>query len=76
MAVQACCYWYEGSVNKFLMDDKGSTLIACFGLTPFAHENDATRAILCSLFICEKLFQLGLAASVVSASTATDTTVI
>ena len=48
------------------MDDKGSTLLAVFGLPPLAHENDATRAVLSSLLICEKLFDLGLLASVVS----------
>jgi hypothetical protein len=25
---------YEGSLNKFLMDNKGSPLIAAFGLAP------------------------------------------
>lgn len=62
--VQAAVYQYEGSVNKFLMDDKGSTLIAAFGLPPLAHENDAIRAVMSSLLICEKLFDLGLVASV------------
>lgn len=28
---------YEGSLNKFLMDDKGSTLIVVFGLPPITH---------------------------------------
>lgn len=27
------------------MDDKGSTLIVIFGLPPFAHDDDAARAI-------------------------------
>jgi class 3 adenylate cyclase len=62
--VQQSVYSYEGSVNKFLMDDKGSTLLAVFGLPPLAHENDATRAVLASLSICEKLFELEKLASV------------
>eukprot|EP00937_MAST-01D_sp_MAST-1D-sp2_P001500 g1500.t1 len=62
--VQAAVYHYEGSVNKFLMDDKGGTLVAAFGLTPFSHENDATRAVLSALLISERLFELGLVASV------------
>lgn len=33
-SVQVSVYQYEGSLNKFLMDDKGSTLIAVFGLPP------------------------------------------
>ena len=51
-------YQYEGSINKFLMDDKGSTLIACFGLAPVSHDDDALRAVLASLYICERLFDL------------------
>lgn len=41
--VQKSVYQYEGAINKFLMDDKGSTLIACFGLPPGAHEDDCER---------------------------------
>lgn len=61
--VQAAVYQYEGSVNKFLMDDKGSTLIAVWGLPPLSHEDDATRATLCGLSVCERLWALGLQAS-------------
>jgi adenylate cyclase 10 len=35
--VQKCIYFNEGSLNKLLMDDKGSTLIVCFGLPPLMH---------------------------------------
>lgn len=63
-AVQTAVYRYEGSINKFLMDDKGSTLIACFGLPPVSHEDDSLRAVLAALLICEKLFDLGLQASI------------
>jgi len=45
VGVQKAVYHYEGSVNKFLMDDKGSTLIACFGLSPVSHTDDALRAV-------------------------------
>ena len=54
-SVQKTIYHYEGSINKFLMDDKGSTLIAVFGLLPLVHEDDATRAILASLLLCKEL---------------------
>jgi len=30
-------YMHEGSLNKLLMDDKGSTLIVVFGLPPMCH---------------------------------------
>ena len=45
-AVQEQVYRQEGSVNKLLMDDKGSTLICLWGLLPFAHDDDAARAVL------------------------------
>jgi hypothetical protein len=44
-------YQYEGSINKFLMDDKGSTLLAVFGLPPLSHEDDATRGVLAGLSV-------------------------
>jgi hypothetical protein len=59
-ACQLAVYKYEGSLNKFLMDDKGSTLIAVFGLPPLAHEDDAVRGVLAALAICAKLSDLGL----------------
>lgn len=57
--VQAAVMDYEGSVNKFLMDDKGSTVIAVFGLPPISHENDATRGVLASLAISTSLQAMG-----------------
>lgn len=61
--VQKSVYKYEGAINKFLMDDKGSTLIACFGLPPGAHEDDCERGVLAALSICDKLFDMGMSAS-------------
>ncbi|GMF12061.1 unnamed protein product [Phytophthora lilii] len=62
--VQKCVYDYEGTINKFLVDDKGSTVIAAFGLPPVTHENDPIRGILASLAICAALGNSGLKASV------------
>ncbi|KAE9039890.1 hypothetical protein PR001_g7318 [Phytophthora rubi] len=62
--VQKCVYDYEGTINKFLVDDKGSTVIAAFGLPPVTHENDPIRGILASLAICAALGNTGLKASV------------
>lgn len=62
--VQQCIYEYEGTINKFLVDDKGSTVIAAFGLPPVTHENDPIRGILASLAICAALMKLDLKASV------------
>jgi len=64
VSVQECLYKYEGSLNKFLMDDKGSTLIAIWGLAPLQHDDDAVRGVLAALAICESLAKMRLAASV------------
>ncbi len=56
--VQKAVYFYEGSINKFLMDDKGSTLIAVFGLPPLAHEDDPLRGLFSAMQICTELKNL------------------
>ncbi|CAM9218617.1 unnamed protein product [Chrysoparadoxa australica] len=64
VSVQQSIYEYEGSINKFLMDDKGSTLVAVFGLPPVAHSDDPIRAVLSALRLSERLFDLALMSSV------------
>lgn len=59
-AVQVAVYRYEGSLNKFLMDDKGSTLIAVMGLPPLAHEDDPARGVLAANQIIKSLTKFGL----------------
>ena len=49
---QHAIYKFEGSLNKFLLDDKGSTLVGVFGLAPLSHEDDPARGVLCALQIC------------------------
>eukprot|EP00457_Paulinella_chromatophora_P000274 gb/GEZN01000274.1/.p1 GENE.gb/GEZN01000274.1/~~gb/GEZN01000274.1/.p1 ORF type:complete len:1599 (+),score=219.44 gb/GEZN01000274.1/:94-4890(+) len=63
-AVQSAVYKFEGSLNKFLMDDKGSTLLAAFGLPPLAHENDAIRGVVSAMEIVAQLKKIGLTASI------------
>lgn len=63
-AVQQAVYKFEGSLNKFLMDDKGSTLIAVFGLPPLAHADDTPRGVLAALSIREALQQFELRPSI------------
>jgi class 3 adenylate cyclase len=58
--IQSALYKYEGSVNQFLMDDKGTTLVAAFGLPPFAHADDAARGTLAALEIQSALRDMGL----------------
>ena len=51
-------YRLEGSLNKLVMDDKGSTLICIWGLCPFAHEDDAARAILTAMNVKRELLKI------------------
>lgn len=51
-------YRLEGSLNKLVMDDKGSTLICIWGLCPFAHEDDAARAILTAINMRRELLKI------------------
>ncbi|MCB9102211.1 MAG: AAA family ATPase [Anaerolineales bacterium] len=53
-------YRYEGSLNKLSVDDKGVTLVAAMGLPPFAHEDDADRAIKAALAMQRTLRTRGL----------------
>jgi hypothetical protein len=42
-------------LNKIVLDDKGATMILCFGLPPAVHEDESTRAVLSALLICDVL---------------------
>ncbi|GBG33991.1 Adenylate cyclase type 10 [Hondaea fermentalgiana] len=53
--IQSVVLSYEGTINKFLVDDKGATLIAVFGLPPFGHEDDPLRGVLSGLKVLYKL---------------------
>ena len=59
-AVQNVIYKYEGSLNKFLIDDKGSTLLAVLGLPPLAHADDPERAVLAGQEVAVALQELGM----------------
>jgi class 3 adenylate cyclase/tetratricopeptide (TPR) repeat protein len=58
--LQTVLYRYEGSVNQFLVDDKGTILVAALGLPPLAHEDDAVRGVQAVLGMQAELQQLGL----------------
>ncbi|NJO84197.1 MAG: adenylate/guanylate cyclase domain-containing protein [Blastochloris sp.] len=47
-SVQEIVYRYEGSLNKVMVDDKGTVLLILFGAPPLAHEDDALRALACA----------------------------
>eukprot|EP00927_Polykrikos_kofoidii_P048317 TRINITY_DN42565_c0_g1_i1.p1 TRINITY_DN42565_c0_g1~~TRINITY_DN42565_c0_g1_i1.p1 ORF type:complete len:1473 (+),score=263.11 TRINITY_DN42565_c0_g1_i1:143-4420(+) len=54
--MQRSVYALEGSVNKFLVDDKGVLLLVCFGLPPLIHfTDDPVRAVLCAMRLCTTL---------------------
>lgn len=55
---------YGGVFNKFLVDDKGSTLVAGFGIPPAAHEDDAVRAVQAAMALQSRLGALGVSSSI------------
>ncbi len=56
--VQKCINYHEGSLNKFLMDDNGSTPIVVFGMQPMTHQDNAVRACLCSFALTRELSRI------------------
>ena len=53
--IQKHLYRYEGSLNKFMYDDKGATAIAVFGLPPMCNFDDAARGVYAALKIRDYL---------------------
>ena len=53
--VQVCVYKTRGSLNKFLMDDKGSIVLCCWGLPPFSTADDPVRAVYSANLIVKEL---------------------
>ena len=53
--VQVCVYKTRGSLNKFLMDDKGSVMLCCWGLPPFSTPDDSVRAVYSANLILKEL---------------------
>lgn len=58
--IQRVCYSHEGTLNKFLIDDKGMLFLLVFGLPPLVHPDDPTRAVLASVECAEVFRSLGL----------------
>eukprot|EP00971_Amphidinium_carterae_P266725 5290723-Amphidinium_carterae.1 len=61
-SVQRVCYMYEGTLNKFVIDDKGMLFLLVYGLPPLVHTDDATRAVLCCLDMVHVFQRLNLVA--------------
>lgn len=58
--LQSAIYRYEGSMNKIVVDEKGVSLLAGFGLPPFSHEDDPLRGVLAAQDIYNAITGEGL----------------
>jgi class 3 adenylate cyclase len=56
--VQRAVYAYGGSVNKLLVDDKGTLVVAIFGLPPTVHPDAPSRAVAAAFLLLELLHGL------------------
>jgi class 3 adenylate cyclase/tetratricopeptide (TPR) repeat protein len=63
-AIQPILQRYEGSLKQVVVDDKGLTLIAVFGLPLLAHEDDPARAVRAALGVQAALGGLGLGCAI------------
>ena len=55
---------YGGWLKEITMDDKGTTLVACFGVPPFTHDDDPARAVDAAVALQASLRDLGVTAGV------------
>ncbi|MES1910297.1 MAG: hypothetical protein MHM6MM_002917 [Cercozoa sp. M6MM] len=64
--IQQAIYKFEGSLNKFNVDDKGSIILAVFGLAPLAHSDfaDAARATLAAIELEAMLRRVGVPSAI------------
>ncbi|KAJ1554684.1 hypothetical protein HK405_004359, partial [Cladochytrium tenue] len=64
-----CLRKYEGILQQFSSDDKGTSMLAVFGLPPFSHENETEFAIICAAAIKSALLERGLTPFTVALAT-------
>ncbi|CAD8124494.1 unnamed protein product [Paramecium sonneborni] len=62
--VQKSIYAFQGSLNKILMDDKGSTLIVVFGLPPMSKQDDPARAVMTAITMKQELNAINCACKI------------
>jgi len=60
-AMQTAVYRHGGSINQFLVEDKGVTLLALWGVPSRTHEDDPVRAVSAMLEMQRSLYKLGVA---------------
>lgn len=53
--IQKCVYRTRGSLNKFLMDDKGSVMLMCWGLPPYSSIDDHLGSVLTGFELIREL---------------------
>ncbi len=63
-AIQEVVYRYEGSLNQFVVDDKGTVAVAAWGLAGHTHEDDSVRAVEAGRALLARLRDLGLGGGV------------
>ncbi len=63
-SMQHIVFRYEGMVRQFIVDDKGTVLIAAFGVPPFGHEDDPGRGIKTAWEIHHKLKESNVMSSI------------
>jgi len=55
---------WNGTINKFIMDDKGTLLLCAFGLPPQPSNHKALRAVNAALNIYSSLFEKGIESTI------------
>lgn len=56
--IQQQVYRMEGSLNKIISYEHGFLILACWGISPYSHEDDAARAVFAAFNIKKKLNRL------------------
>ncbi len=67
-AAQQVATRYDGWPKEVTMDEKGTTLTLVFGVPPFTHEDDASRAVAAAIALEAEIRGMGLNAGVGIAS--------
>jgi class 3 adenylate cyclase len=57
--IQEAVYQYEGSINKLLVDEKGTLIVCAFGMLPSVHHDDPVRGIAAAFLVRHQLQQMG-----------------
>ncbi len=63
-AAQRVLRRYDGWLKEITTDDKGTMIVAVFGVAPFTHEDDPARAVQVALALHAEIRDLGLSAGV------------